>query len=55
MSMSVTQTRIQRLLDERVSAAKLHEGILAQAESRDDKNLSATGCGPSRSTPSSGS
>jgi hypothetical protein len=40
MSMSVTQTRIQRLLDERVSAAKLHEGILAQAESRDDKNLS---------------
>jgi hypothetical protein len=37
MSMSVTQTRIQRLLDERVSAAKLHEGIL---ESRDDKNLS---------------
>jgi hypothetical protein len=39
MSMSVTQTRIQRLLDERVTASKLHDGILAAAEGRDDKAL----------------
>ena len=34
MSLGVTQTRIQRLLDERVTAAKLHEGILAAGGSR---------------------
>jgi hypothetical protein len=34
-----TETRIQRLLDERVTATNLHDGILAAAEARDDKDL----------------
>lgn len=39
MSMSPTETRIQRLLDERVTARNLHDGLLAAAEGRDDKAL----------------
>jgi hypothetical protein len=34
-----TETRIQRLLDERVTAKNLHDGILGAAEARDDKDL----------------
>jgi hypothetical protein len=36
---TVTETRIQRLLDERVTAKNLHDGILGAAEARDDNDL----------------
>jgi len=38
-TMSVTRTRLERLLDERVTIQRMHESVLEQAEKREDHQL----------------